>query len=374
MDTSAAGEYFNSKAFIYGLCLGYVMMIGAMIFDIPQMMYGTIGCFVLSFIWWFFELIDLMNKLAGARTNDCIIYRNGLKPVLKKLHIKFIEPLDLDSSAVDMSKIDDFVLEQNDQLTALTLVISKKLEFEDKKSQKKLSDDEKKLRMNKLIKEELNAPDIQEDKNKLWGYRCELIDKFDFPEDQKKQKYSQVVLITKRPFGKEFYHHQDKIRWKNQLVNTSLCYVSLVYWGIAASDTPILYSKFTDIDAYKAAKKVIVSQTISNINSRATASLFFSIKSKYSKIESHLTKKDNEIKDLTNEKNKLEQLNKMATAKKLHGKKVDMKGKLVVSKALFISLVIIIVIGVAALMFIIGKQLPTSPLGPLPTNSTIPGV
>lgn len=374
MDASAAGEYLNSKPFIYGLCFGYVMVIGAMIFDIPELMYGTFVCFLISFIWWFFELIDLMNKLAGAKTMDGIIYRNGLKPTIRKLHIKFIEPLDLDSKDIDMSKISEFVLEQNDQLNALNLVISKKLEFEDKKGEKKLSDAEKKLRMNKLIQEELNAPETQEGKNKLWGYRCELIDSFDLPEDQKKQKYSQVVLITKRPFGKEFYHHQDRIRWKSQLVNTSLCYASFVYWGISAADTPILYSRFTDIDAYKAAKKVITAQTISNINSRATSSLFFSLKSKYSKIDSHLTKKDNQIKNLKFENDRLEQLNKMATAKKLQGKKIDMKGKMMVSRALFISLVVIIVVGVAALMFIVGKQLPTSPMGPLPTNSTIPGV
>ncbi len=363
MNTAAAGEYFNSKPFIWGLCGGYLFALIGMIFDNSTLMWGAGISLAISFIWWFFEFVDIMNKLSGVRTGDAVIYRNGLKPIVQKLHIKYIEPMDLDSEDIDMSKIDDFSIEQNDQIERIKIILSKKIELH--KETEKLSDEEKKMRMSELIAEELKSS-IPE-KN-LYGYRCELENSFSFPENQNKQKYTQIVLITKRSFGKEFYFHQDRIQWKNQLVNTALCYLSCILWGIAAADTPIIYSRFTDVDAFKEAKKVITAQTISNVNSRTTSSLFFSLKAKYQAIDQVIEKKDRKIKELKREKEEIEQLHKMASAKKLQGKKTDLKGKLLISKGLFITMCILIFIGIGILMFVVGKQ---APFQPLPTNSTI---
>jgi hypothetical protein len=364
MNTAAAGQYFDSKPFIWGLCGGYLFALIGMIFDNSTLMWGAVISIAISFIWWFFEFVDIMNKLSGVKTTDAVVYRNGLKPIVQKFHIKFIEPLDLDSENIDMSKIDDFSIEQSDELERIKIIITKKIELH--KETKKLTDEEKKIRMSELIAEELksSAPE----KN-LYGYRCELENSFGFPENQNKQKYTQIVMVTKRSFGKEFFFHQDRIQWKNQLVNTSLCYVSYVLWGIAAADTPILYSKFTDVDAYKETKKVITAQTISNVNSRTTSSLFFSLKAKYQAIDQVIEKKDRRIKELKLENQDLQQLYKMSSAKKLQGKKTDLKGKLLISKGLFITMWILIFIGVGILMFIIGKQAPLQQS--FPTNSTI---
>ena len=365
MDSSAAGEFLNSKQFIWGLFGGYMMALIGMIFMIPMLFIGSFAPIIVSIIWFFVEFLETINKLNGTLTVDSVSYRAGVKPIVIKWHINFVQRLEIKTDDLDISKTDEFIFEKDQEYKKIHKRVLIQLE---RLSDQQLSKETKQQQMETLIENEFRLPagnDV-----KLYVYLVEMENTIEFPENDK-QKYSKAVFVLKNSWSNTFPKHKDQIRYKSQLVNNALCYASMIVWDIIGADMPLAYCAFSDAEAYRETNKVVDAKAIRSGTARITDRLYFTQQAKYTSVDSVIDQHQQKISNLTDERNKLLQYNKMYAAKVIKTKQDIKSKKINLPKWLAITLTIVGIGLVGFLAYILGNGALGS-MNPI-TNSTTGG-
>jgi hypothetical protein len=366
---SEAAGYLNSKWFILSFFGGYLFFIIAMISGKFQWTIGTGVGFVISIIAYFIEYLNGVNELSGSTTIDSILYRLGLKPCPLKLHVAEIEPIDLDLEKLKASN--DLEYEER-KIAQITIITDKVNEI--KAGWKSVGDVLKDIRSAKETNIVQVLQNEMEDSNPvkdLYAYRCVLLKGFKFPGEDHSINISQVVIITKRPWGIEIWPHQDDVIYKNMQLNTQLCYSMLIRWGMSTNDIPILYTKFTDMDAFKESKVAIDAKKIVNIDNRVMDGLLSSQRSKYMAIDKSMTDKEYKIDELKDKNEDMSQYLKMAMARPFQTKSDQIKNnQMKISKGTIGFMIVLIILLIGLVAFFLASTINLTPIDTTILDST----
>lgn len=360
MAAEAAG-YLNSKWFLISIFGGYIFLIAGMITDQPMLIIGLFASIGLSIFAYFVDYLNGVNQLAGSKTIDSITYTLGLKPETKKLHVAFIEPIPLDYDRIKAASTLDFEKRQAEELESIKESVNAvKMTWRSTEEILKDIKMSKETNISKVLKDELAEYNpIQT----LFAYRCVIIKNLKFKGEDSGIEFSQVILVTKRPWGIEFFSHQDDVIYNNLQLNTDLCYAMLIRWGMAAADMPILYSKFTDIDAFEEARNAVDVKEILNVQNRVLDGLLTSQRSKYMSIDKKMEEQEKKISELKNNNDDLQQLLKMATAGKFQVKSDLIKNsQMKISKGAFVFMLILIILLIGIVAFFASSYIDLSPV------------
>lgn len=374
MGAEAAG-YLNSKWFLISIMGGYVFLILGIMMDEPMLIIGLFVSIAFSIFAYFVDYLNGVNQLAGSKTIDSITYTLGLKPQTKKLHVAFIDPIPLDLKKLKATESLDYEKHQADQME----IIKESIAIV-QNSWKSSADILKDIKLNKesnisqVLKNELAEYDPLQ---KIFAYRCILIKEISFKGDDITVKFNQIVLITKRPWGLEFFSHQDDVIYNNLQLNADLCYAMLIRWGMATADMPIMYSKFTDIDAFEEARQAVDVKDILNIQNRVLDGLLTSQRAKYMTVDKKMEEQEKKINELKNNNEDLQQLLKIASAAPFRTKSDLLKNnQMKISKSAFGFMLFIIIVLIGCVAFLAAATFDLGPVDPgaltTTTTSTIP--